>query len=117
MIRAYAQYDHLGMKVALSLVRHPEPGSYPPEPQILRIGHIEDGPQVNVWEVFDPQLAGPEPTLWLGMDEALALQEALSELQHGTAEVRALRKDYDDERKRVDRLIDTVTTVATGAGR
>lgn len=117
MIRAYANHNQLGMNVALSLVRHPEAGSYPLEPQILRISHGKDGTQTYSWEVFDPHVAGPEPTLRIGMEEALALSEALAELQHGTAEHRALRADYDAERKRVDRLIDTVSAVATGAGR
>lgn len=114
MIRAYAQYNHLGMNVALSIVRHPEPGSYPLVPQILRIAHIDTGSQTYEWEEFDPQTAGREPTLRLGMDAAMALQEALSELQHGTSELRALRKDYEAERARVDKLIGTISDVLVG---
>lgn len=119
MIRAYAYQNvlGLGMNVALSLVRHPEVGGYPAEPQILRITRDGDGRQRNEWEVFDPQAEGPEPTLVLRMEEAFALQDALAELRHGTSELRALRKDYDAERGRVDRLIETLGTVATAGAR
>lgn len=51
-------------------------------------------------------------------DEARALYEALAEhYGHGTNDVRALRRDYDAERVRVDNLVEAVVSIATrGAG-
>lgn len=117
MLRAYVVQERFGDAVALSIVRHPEPGMYPMKPHILRLGHPgADGVQrFNEWEEFEPDQASPEPTLRLRMDEALELAAALSELQHGNAELRSLRKDYDAERKRVDRMIDTLSAVATAS--
>lgn len=55
--------------------------------------------------VPDPEL---QP-LWLAEDEARALYEALADyFGHTGNDGRALRRDYEDERKRVDRLIGAV---------
>jgi hypothetical protein len=116
MLRAYAHPERFGDVIALSLVRTPESGEYESKPRILRLGQNDDGSQTFTWETFEPH-ASVEPTLRLGMDEALALQGALSELQHGTSELRALRADYIAERGRVDRLIDTLSAVATESSR
>jgi hypothetical protein len=116
VIRAWAQPERFGDVIALSLVRTPDAGDFESKPRVLRIGPVEDGYQRSTWEEFEPH-AAVEPTLRLGMHEALALAEALAELQHGTSELRALRADYDAERRRVDRLIDTLSTVATEAAR
>lgn len=116
MIRAYAQLERFGDVVALSLVRTVDPGDFESAPRVLRLGLTDDGTQTVTWEAFEPH-ATVEPTLRLGMREALALAEAMAELQHGTAEHRALRKDYDAERARVDKLIDMVGAVATAPER
>ena len=52
---------------------------------------------------------GAEPEiepLHLGDDEARVLYEALGRYLGGTDDTRALRKDYEAERARVDKLID-----------
>lgn len=112
MIRAYAHPERFGDVIALSLVRTPESGEYESKPRVLRLGQSDDGFQTVTWETFEPQ-GTVEPTLRLGIEEALALQGALSELQHGTSELRKLRADYDAERARVDKLIGTLSAVAT----
>ena len=114
MIRAYAHPERFGDVIALSLVRTPEPGDFETQPRVLRLGKSDNCFQTFTWETFEPH-ATVEPTLRLGMEEVLALAGALAELQHGTSEQRALRADYDAERKRVDRLIETLSTVATEA--
>lgn len=54
-----------------------------------------------------PEHANVEPTFCLPDDMARALLQALSEHYGGAAvDARALRADYDAERRRVDRLID-----------
>lgn len=92
------------------------------EPQTLgvRIAAAAVGPAGSIVTVWD----GPRPShqarptgaetvldddrMWLHLDEdtARAIYEGLSSYFGGVgADVRSLRSDYDDERKRVDRLI------------
>lgn len=53
--------------------------------------------------------AAPErPTLLLSDDMGRALLDALSAHYGGHSDVRSLRKDYDAERKRVDKLTDAI---------
>lgn len=53
----------------------------------------------------------PESFLNIQEDDARALYEALADyFGHAGHDIRALRKDYDAERKRVDRLIDHLTS-------
>jgi hypothetical protein len=57
-------------------------------------------------------------TEWLRFqeDEARALYEELASYFGGTGhDTRALRKDYDDERRRVDRLTEGILAIAVGA--
>jgi hypothetical protein len=57
--------------------------------------------------------AAPEtPTLNLSDDMARAMLDALSAHYGGHSDTRTLRRDYDDERKRVDRLTDAIIQVA-----
>lgn len=51
---------------------------------------------------------GGEPTIRLRDDEALALLDALLTHYRGGSDTRQLRKDYEAERARVDRLINYV---------
>lgn len=53
------------------------------------------------------------PTMILPTGMALALLDALARHFGGTGDVRQLRKDHDAERARVDKLIGTLSTVAT----
>jgi len=57
--------------------------------------------------------AAPDPATWLRLDEddARAIYEALAEhFGHAGHDIRALRKDYDAERARVDTLIEYAMT-------
>ena len=51
------------------------------------------------------------PTLHLGDDEARALLEALVRHYNGAEDTRALRRDYDAERMRVDTLTSALMNV------
>lgn len=53
------------------------------------------------------------PTMILPTGMALALLDALSRHFGGTGDMRQLRKDHDAERARVDKLIGTLSVVAT----
>lgn len=53
------------------------------------------------WEVFEPNQE-VEPTFALSDDASRALLEALVRHYQGAEDTRALRRDYDAERKRVD---------------
>lgn len=58
---------------------------------------------------------GMTPYLQMSEDAARALYEALAERFGGTShDTRALRRDYDAERARVDKLTDVVTAIAAG---
>jgi hypothetical protein len=50
-------------------------------------------------------------------DMARALYDALADHFNGTSGTRQLRADFNHERGRVDRLIDTVSKIATGEPR
>ena len=74
----------------------------------------EDGFQArNMHEVQECDEVKPTFTLTDG--EARALLEALTRHYHGSEDTRALRRDYDDERKRVDRLADALVVIARQA--
>ncbi len=58
-----------------------------------------------------------EPTLRLDDDAARSLMYELSKMYGGGDDTRQLRKDYDAERGRVDRLMATVSEIAASRGR
>lgn len=68
-------------------------------PRILRDGQ---------WESITPEGVDPTPTILLPIEAARALLDSLTRHFHGADDTRALRKDYDAERARVDKLIDMV---------
>jgi len=81
----------------------------------LRVWPLETGPS-RVFVQPGEQAVVPEGSteyLRLNEEEARALYEALADYFGGTGhDTRALRRDYDDERKRVDRLTDAVVRIA-----
>lgn len=101
MIRAYLREDRLGMSLDITLIREGDGGLNPP--MILRLPEGEDS--FARWEHL-PEQPRPDipPTLRLGEDEARALLDALTRHYGGADDVRALRRDYDAERQRVDTL-------------
>lgn len=108
MIRAYIREDLPGMYLSVSIVKHYEGRAR----HILR---IEDPGSQTVarWEELpDPPAGVVEPTLQLGDDEARALLEALTSHYSGVEDTRALRRDYDAERKRVDDLTSALANLA-----
>lgn len=117
MLRGYAVPKLFGDAYAVSLVEHPEAGTVHSRPLILRLVPDATGDSVRgEWVEFDEHDT-VEPTMHLSMREVFALADAIAEIRSGTSEMRALRADYDAERKRVDRLIDSISTVATGGAR
>ena len=79
----------------------------------VKIGVTLDRTHVLRWEVptaspLEPEQAAPDDA-WLRLpdDVARALYEALADhYGHSGHDTRALRKDYEAERARVDKLID-----------
>lgn len=105
MIRAYIHdnYPFGGMSVAISVIDHPPEGSRDIRPRILRLGPA--GQQfAQSWDEIAADGAVGEPTLQLDGYAARALLDALSRHYEGAEDTRALRRDYDAERKRVDQL-------------
>lgn len=55
-----------------------------------------------------------EPSLRIFIDDGPKLYKALAELYEGTDDARALRKDYDAERARVDKFINALIPLSVG---
>lgn len=103
MIRAHVHEDRIGMTVGIFIMLYPPEGSMDGRPRILRLP-VGDQKYPD-WEEIPPTGVVDEPTLRLGTDEARALLDALTNHFHGAEDTRALRRDYDHERERVDTLI------------
>jgi hypothetical protein len=71
------------------------------------VGLVELGFRSARWQPFGPD--EDPPTITIPDDVARALLDALSAHYGGTGDTRALRRDYDAERARVDRLIAALT--------
>lgn len=111
MIRAYAHPHDYGDSVAISIVMRPAEDCGPV--QILRLSTSSPpGPfQVRTWEdVKQGEIT--EPTFVLDDASARAVLDALTRLYQGAEDTRALRRDYDAERKRVDQLTAAMSTLA-----
>jgi hypothetical protein len=112
VIRAYVADDPRSFGVAISIVKQPEDNAYPRE--IFR-------PAGDAGGVMDFRLepvavhAAVEPTMILPDYMARALLDALTAHYHGAEDTRALRRDYDAERGRVDRLIEHLAVIAKQA--
>jgi hypothetical protein len=103
MIRAYVSDQQWGMGVSIGLVQEQEND----RPQVMR---LTDG-QFASWETIEPG-AVVSPTMTLDDAEARALLDGLMRHFHGAVETGALRKDYDAERARVDKLTDHLCYLA-----
>lgn len=73
---------------------------------LLRPG-VNDGLVNDSWEPLDETTDRP-PSLMLDDEMARVLLDALAAYFGGTGDVQALRRDYDAERKRVDKMIDAL---------
>jgi hypothetical protein len=105
VIRAYVTDDNWGMGVGIAIVLHlGEDGRSPAK--VLRLH--ENG--AHEWEAV-PEAVRVDATLKLEDDAARALLDGLMRHYHGAEDTRALRKDYDAERGRVDKLTATLGDV------
>lgn len=114
MIRAYVHDQHYGDRIAISIILT-QPDDLA-DKRILRLSVVNHDYVTTSWEAMARDEA-PQPTLQLPHDAAHALLAALTNHYQGVDDQRALRADYDAERKRVDRLIDTVAQIASGTPR
>lgn len=78
--------------------------------QILHLGSSVAS-MARSWDNVEP-CAEVQPTLMLQDAEARALLDALTRHYHGAEDTRALRRDYDAERKRVDDLTGHLAVIA-----
>ena len=95
-IRAYVSDDSFGgftVRIALVIEQENE------QPMLIRLG---DG-LIGAVEAIEPGTI-LEPTLTLPADHARALLDGLTRHYRGAEDTRALRRDYDAERARVDKL-------------
>jgi hypothetical protein len=82
--------------------------------QILHLKRADDGTVSADWSGWTEHRPGEmvAPTLVLSDEIARPLLDALSRYYNGAEDSRALRRDYDGERKRVDTLIGHLAVVA-----
>jgi len=103
-VRAHVEYDPQwrGVRVIVGGAG----GLYVRPEQSTRRVYAEPGEEAVVPEGYTAYLRLEE-------EEARAVYEGLAEYFGGAGhDTRALRRDYDDERKRVDRLTDAVVRIA-----
>lgn len=102
---AHVEFDPMGMGVRIMLRRRSEGGKvYLLWPELPLLTFVRDD-EVRI----DPDI---ERQVWLRLyeDDARAVYEELADyFGHAGHDIRALRKDYDSERTRVDRLITFIT--------
>ncbi len=110
MIRAHIQPDLYGFSLCISLVDHPPEGSFDMRPRIWRLGSA-DSTVSATWEEIPPDGLIGQPTFRLSDEHARALLETLTRHYQGAEDTRALRRDYDAERGRVDGLIGHLAAV------
>jgi hypothetical protein len=108
MIRAYIHEDLPTLSLAVSLVEQRDAER---PTRILRILKGGDDTTYEWADVPESPREPVEPTLRIGDSEARALLEALARHYGGADDMRALRRDYDDERKRVDALTSALVDV------
>lgn len=106
MIRVFTQDNFIGQAVDIAIIRDlPGDALNAPRRMILRFEQDETVGPVERWDPVEQPGARIDPTMRIGQDEARALLDALTRHFHGAEDTRALRRDYDHERKRVDQLI------------
>lgn len=104
MIRVIAQRAHDMFGVAITIVDQCDEGARPHG--ILRLKPRDDDKTIVFGEWEECQANEPVvPTIVIGDEWARPLLDALTGYYSGSEDTRALRRDYDHERKRVDQLI------------
>lgn len=116
MIRAYIHQAFAAAPdtIGVSLVRELDgPGFH--ERRILHLHADDEGRIVRrSWDEFDKDGVEPiAPTLTLGCEEAHVLANSLIGYFGGVDDQRLLRRDYDAERGRVDKLTGALIEIAT----
>jgi hypothetical protein len=101
MINVYIGNDSYGFGIGVMIVD--EISST--DKRIMRYNGTAGG--VGMTSTWEPATEGVanEPTFLFGDDVGRELLQALVRHYHGSEDSRALRRDYDDERKRVDKLM------------
>lgn len=103
MIRALVGDDPACFGIRIALVNEPDEGAHGPR-EVLRIVGDENGVHHFSWRPVEPYEAF-EPTMQVPSEFGRALLDGLQRFYQGADDTRALRKDYDAERARVDKLI------------
>jgi len=116
MLRIYIADDFMGSGIKISIVRehtdHSQLAGPRCERTILRISDDPSGRHAHRWEEVSNDGRVVEPTLRLDEETARTLLDVLTRHYQGAEDTRALRRDYDHERKRVDQLVGSLTAIA-----
>ena len=100
-IRAFVKTDFARHGIAVSVVENRADGYA----AMLVPG---DETSFDTWKKLDPAVIVDGASYRFGEDVALALLDGLLEHFRGGHDARELRKDYDAERARVDKLIEAL---------
>lgn len=103
-IRAHIAQKYWADSVEVFLVDHVEMG-------LVRVLYMDETGTYR-WEEHAEATNDVKPTLVLPADSGHALLQALVEHYQGAEDTRALRRDYDAERKRVDDYAETIRDIA-----
>jgi hypothetical protein len=112
VIRAHIHENYCGFSIDVSIVDHPPEGSLDIRPRILHLCGDPERPWLKTWDEIPADGSITQPTFSLGHEEIRPVLDALAAHFHGAEDTRALRRDYDSERQRVDKLTDTLSRLA-----
>jgi len=108
-IRAHIAQKYWADTVEVFIVDHAEMGR-------VRVLYMDET-QSYRWEEHDEAVSDVKPTLQLPRDSGRALLQALVEHYNGADDTRALRRDYEAERKRVDTQAATISDTLVALAR
>jgi hypothetical protein len=107
MIRAHISEHFAGFGIEIVIANHLDEQTV----EVLHVEHTDGIPSTR-WLPHAPGTDVPAPTFTLPADSGRALLDALTRHYNGAEDTRALRRDYDAERKRVDEQAKVIADVA-----
>lgn len=113
MIRAHIREPYTGLSsIEVVIANHLDANT-------VHVMHLPEDGGVR-WDPYDDTAAPPKPTLVLPVETGRVLLDALTLHYQGAEDTRALRRDYDAERRRVDEqakvIADVVRSLAAKGG-
>jgi hypothetical protein len=109
-LRAHVQIDYLSFGIAITIVNTGDAD------RAAIYGVDADGRIRPQWSSHDERTVTANPTIRIDEDAARVLMDALLDHFRGGSDGRELRKDFEREQGRVDKLTDALIVAALGPG-